>query len=130
MKKFRHVIPLLYLLLVAVIGWGQANKEKVNIKDFVSKTYIHGLPYKQVKSYGSEVLPVLEKLLYDPSYAKYKSNVVLCIGIIGKADGFSILKTYFYKHQGEMDYATFISLLVTLPSIGHVAQKGKQTELP
>ena len=120
MKTLIFFLTLSTLSFTPEIIQGQS----VTIVDFVTKSYIHGVPFSEAKSFGSQALPELFSMLHSPRYEKYRSNIVAIIGMIGDESAFVPLKEYLESQEGEISQATFISLLVVFQSLGRLGQNG------
>ena len=94
------------------------------LREFVTKKYIHGVPYEDAKAYGRNVIPELTALLADVSYEVYRPNIVSVMGMIGDPSAVLPLKNYLYGQKGEISYSTFISVLAVFQALGYIAQSG------
>lgn len=54
-----------------------------DVREFVRRTYFHGVPYDQASQYGRAAVPVLAAMLKDAKEAPYWSNVAITLCMIG-----------------------------------------------
>jgi hypothetical protein len=98
------------------------------VKIFVSRLYIHGVPYQEAHALGPQALPILDRLLRYENYKPYWANTVTAIGFIGAPKGFPILRRFLLdRFAGEVDGETFNALLIT-PSILGTIQTNEVVE--
>lgn len=120
MKTFMLLTAFCFL----TFSFGLSQEQSSELKDFVTKDYIHGIPYAKAKSFGPQALPELFSMLNDPKYEQFRVNIVATVGMIGDESAFNPLKEYFENQKGEISESTFVSLLVVFQSLGHIGQSG------
>jgi len=77
-------LMLKILTALAVLTWaGSVSSKPTDIKEFVQRVYIHGVPYAEASKYDASVVPTLLKMLQDPKEQKHWSNIVATLGMIG-----------------------------------------------
>jgi len=70
-------------ILVSLMGAESAVGQPMDIKEFVRKVYIHGVPYEKASKYDASMAPTLLKMLKDPREQDHWSNIVITLGMIG-----------------------------------------------
>lgn len=53
------------------------------VRNFVSATYAHGVPYDEARALGAPAEPILLKLLDEPTMAPNRSNIVVTLCMLG-----------------------------------------------
>jgi hypothetical protein len=92
------------------------------VRRLVTGSYVHGLPYDKARALGPLALPVLEKLLRDPSMKRDWTNVVTAIAYVGDPQGYRLLRDFLWnRFTGEVDNATWRALLA-VPNVMGVIQ--------
>lgn len=106
-----------------VLGMGQIQlQKKLGVREFVSRQYVHGMPYEEAKAYGAQALPELVTLLNDQQFEEYRPNIISLMGRIGDSKAINPLMGYLLAQKGEVKYPTFISILATFQALGFIAQ--------
>lgn len=102
-----------------------AQTTPVPVQEFVRRIYVHGLPYAEASSYGKENVPVLLRMLNDPSEAPYWANVVALLCIIGDADVFDPLSEFFRRGDGRLTIEQYRAKRSVLMSLGYLINRTK-----
>jgi len=79
-------LALLAPLLWGCAGTGAEPGSSVDVREFVQRTYIHGVPYEEALRFGSDDGAVLARMLRDPAQEKHWANIAVTMCIIGDAD--------------------------------------------
>src|SRR4051812_14932644 len=87
---------------VFVINTSGAAPQSISINEFVKRVYVHGVPFEEAVQYGSTVTPELIKMLEDPSYAPYWSNVVVTLGMVGDSRAIKPMLKFLQAGTGEI----------------------------
>lgn len=96
------------------------------IRDFVTRLYIHGVPYEEARAYGPEAIPELEAMLRDESLEAYWRNVVGVLGYVGDPAAVNILKNFLSELNGEISDDAFGAALVAAQAFGHLAAQDNE----
>lgn len=120
MKKVK--LSIFFMLLTGACIIGQTYSK--NVREFVTKMYIHGLPYEEAKLYGKPAVPELLKMLKDPSLEPYHANIVSALGYIGDPLASNDLVYYVEASKGEISLDRFNAILLVFQALGHIAQSG------
>lgn len=119
---------LLISLTACTYSYTQTS-QKLDIKSFVTRLYIHGLPYDEAKAYGKQAVPELLLLLKDPSLEEYWPNIVLALGFIGDESATKPLISFMENSRGEISIHKFRAILRVFQSLGHISQSGNKESL-
>ncbi len=115
------------VLFTCVHLYGQSpGKPSVDLKTFVTREYIHGIPYEEAKAYGAKVLPELITMLNDKTYENHHVNVVSVMGRIGDKTAIKPLMSFLRSQKGEVNYETFITVLSIFQALGFIAQNNNE----
>lgn len=99
------------------------------VRDFVRRGYIHGVPYDGARSLGVDALPELAIVLRDPAMKRYWANAVATIAYIDAPKSFEILHSFLWESfTGEVDDTTFIAL-VALPCVLGVISNRREADV-
>ena len=69
------------------------------VEEFVTRIYYEGLPMAEAARYGEDAIPILARILADPSMAAYHDNAATTLGMIGEAEAVQPLIAYL---EGEL----------------------------
>lgn len=64
---------------------GTASGPLPDIRDFVRRVFIHGVPFAEASRYGADAVPTLLSMLQDPREARFWGNIAVVLGMIGDA---------------------------------------------
>jgi hypothetical protein len=106
----------------------EKEETQMDIKDFVRRRYIHGIPYKQASSFPADVVPLLLDMLQDPKEEQYTANIVLTLGMIGDDRALRPLLDLFMQGSGQLSEQDFKIKKYTLLSLGYLLNKGERRE--
>jgi hypothetical protein len=96
----------------------------VDIKTFVTRTPIDGIPYAQARAQGSQAIPALLTMLRDRSMEEYWDKIIYVLGCIGDQAATGPLLDFLKSQQGEITVQAFRATLAVLPALGHIARGG------
>jgi hypothetical protein len=109
-------------------GWylatGVAAQGPVDIKTFVTRIPVNGIPYAQARAYGSQAIPELVTMLRDRSMEDYWDKIIYVLGCIGDPAATTPLVDFLKSQQGEISAQAFRATLAVLPALGHIARGG------
>lgn len=95
------------------------------VKQFVSQTYIHGVPYEQASKYDSRQVPELLAMLGNPQEEANWPNVVVVLGIIGDPQTVEPLIAFAGKGEGTLSHPQYIAKSSVLMALGYLINKSK-----
>jgi hypothetical protein len=113
----------------AVASAATAAQAPVDIRTFVMRTPVNGLPYAEARAYGSPAIPALLAMLRDRSMEEHWDRIVYVLGCIGDPAATGPLLDFLKSQQGEVSVQTFRATLAVLPSLGHIARSGDNVAL-
>lgn len=99
-------------------------QEKTKLYDFVTKQYVHGMPYEEAKAFGGNAVPKLIDMLQNKSLEYYWPNIVTTIGYIGDPSAILPLNNFVQNSIGEISTDRFRAILRVFQALGHIAQTG------
>lgn len=108
---------------------GQPSRPEVDLKTFVTREYIHGLPYDEAKLYGVTAVPALLLMLNNPDFERFWGNIVAAIGYIGNPSATKPLLEFIQSQEGEISVDRFRAVLSAFQALGHIAQSGDRLAL-
>lgn len=124
-KKLLFLLPLAFVVFLT----RAQTTAKESVRDFVTKVYIHGLPYEQAKAYGKSAVPELVKMLNEPGLEKYWTNIIVSLGYIGDPAAVKPLVSFMQNSKGEISLARFNAILYVFQALGHISQSGDALSL-
>ncbi|MFN2452863.1 MAG: HEAT repeat domain-containing protein [Pyrinomonadaceae bacterium] len=106
----------------------EREESPMDIKDFVRRKYIHGVPYAKASSYSTEAVPVLLQMLRDPQDEPYRANIVATLGMIGDARAIQPLLDLFAEGSGKLSDQEFKVRKTIVMSLGYLLNKADNRE--
>ena len=101
-----------------------------DIRSFVRRLYIYGVPYQRARAYGTAQLPTLRAMLVDPGQAAYWSNIVTVMSIIGDESIASDLLKFVRTGGGKISPEHYRAKATAIVSLGYLINKtGSPTAL-
>src|SRR5438445_12922083 len=88
---------------------GLSNDPPQEVKQFVSQTFIHGVPYELASKYDSKQVPELLAMLGNPQEEANWPNVVVVLGIIGDPQAVEPLIAFAAKGEGTLSHPQYIA---------------------
>jgi len=86
-KKVKGRVLVLWTIGTIFFGWQMSGllsaEQPMDVKEFVRRIFIEGVPYEEARKYGPTDVPTLLKMLADPKEEAYRTNIVVTLGIIG-----------------------------------------------
>ncbi len=79
----------------------ESNATHMDVKDFVRRVFIQGVPYNSASKYNVSDVPVLLGMLRDPANEQHWSNIVVTLGIIGDTSVVAPLISFIESDEGE-----------------------------
>jgi hypothetical protein len=101
-----------------------AAQEPVDIRTFVTRSPVNGLPYAQSRAYGTPAIPELFAMLRDRSMEDHWDKIIYVLGCIGDPSATGGLLDFLKSQHGEISVQAFKATLAVLPSLGHIARGG------
>ena len=95
-----------------------------NIRDFATRSYIHGVPFGEAHAFGRAAVPELLSMLNDSTLEEHWTNVVWILGCIGDPSATLPLIDFLNTRTGELSASSFRATLAVLPALGHLARAG------
>jgi hypothetical protein len=92
------------------------------VTKFYTVEYYHGLPRLKARGYGRRSLPILARLLRDPSAKRQWHQIVAGIGFVGDTAYFDTLRSFIWERfRGSVDFRTYMGLMQAQASLGAMA---------
>jgi hypothetical protein len=114
------------VVLSVILAVPSLSAKPLNIRDFVTTRYIHGIPYEEAKAYGPVAVPTLEEMLRDESLAPYWENIVGTLGYIGDPRAVEVLTSFLSSLNGEVPIHKFRAALAVPAALGHLAASDQE----
>ena len=100
---------------------GQAEIDPA-VEDFVSKVYIHSIPFAEARRFGSDAVPTLIELLNNESYRDYWPNVTTMLGYLGGDDAASALIDFILEeHPQSQNRSVAVAKQAGVYSLGYIS---------
>lgn len=94
------------------------------IEEFVSRMWIHGVPYSEARKYGDDALPFLLNNLNDRRNDHSWANTVMVLGMIGNADvSRSLLDFLFRRSDVPLSRQEYFAKLSVPLALGYMANR-------
>lgn len=75
----------------------EGDDAKMSLQDFVSQTFVHGIPYEKATAYGPEVVPELIGILRDAKQEDKWSTAATMLAMIGEPQGVDAVIEFIEK---------------------------------
>lgn len=102
---------------------GQPAAVPVDVVDFVTRVYPHGVPYEQAIRYSGNDVTVLLDMLDDNRYAQYRSNIVSTLGFIGSSRAVLPLVYFIQVGSGVIDAEQYRAKAAAIISLGYLINR-------
>lgn len=99
------------------------------VREFVSRSFVHGVPYEEARKLGPAAVPVLIGLLKEPSQEQNLTNIVVTLGYIGDKRASQPLIDFLERTTGNVSDAKFDALLSVPSALGHLSRSGDERAL-
>jgi hypothetical protein len=102
-----------------------------DIRDFVRRLFIHGVPYEESIRYGPNVIPTLLEMLADPREERAWPNIVIVLGMLGDDRALTPLISFIEQNPGgRLDYNRYEAKKNAIFALGYLVNKsGNQQAL-
>ena len=96
-----------------------------SIETVVRRHYPGGLPYAEIRRFGSAALPRLRAMLNNATEKEYWPNIVGAIGIVGGPDASDALIAYIdASRDRSLEPDVYRAALTAVVALGYVANSG------
>lgn len=106
----------------------EREESEMDIKDFVRRRYVHGVPYTRASSYPADVVPVLLEMLRDPREESYRANIVATLGMIGDPRAIQPLFELFSEGGDQLSDQEFKVRKTIVISLGYLLNRTENRE--
>ena len=107
------------LLLATLLAWAPLLwSDQIPIKDFATKLYVMGVPMDEAIQYQASDVPVLLRLLKDPSQVAYHGTILQTLGFIGDPQAVPHIISYIQDGKGEITAEQYRGKSDALLSLG------------
>jgi hypothetical protein len=97
-----------------------------DIRDFVHRFFVHGIPYAEAVRYGAHVVPTLLEMLADPREAPAWPNIVLVLGMLGDERAVPPLIALIEQPLGgELDAVHYDAKSNALLALGYLVHQSR-----
>src|SRR5262245_22553054 len=123
----KRIITGILAMSMAVASAGlamAATGDASDLRAFITRQYIHGVPYREARAFGPQAVPELVSMLEDQSLEPHWSNVVFTLGAIGHPSAVQPLQNFLKHQRGEVSRGTFQAMLAVPPALGIIANGG------
>ncbi len=127
--KIQFYSTLIAIMLFTMHSRLFAQIPPTDIKTFVTRFYIHGVPYDEAKLYGKSAIPQLTQMLKDKTYEQHWPNIVTTLGYIGDPMAVNDLIQFMENSTGEISIYQFRAIIRVFQALGHISQTGDITSL-
>ena len=101
-----------------------------DVKAFVRRRYIEGIPLHEASTFGPAVVPELITMLDDPADAPWRANIVKLLGIIGDPRAVDPLIKVIEDGQGVLKPSEYGAKKTAIVSLGDVIRKSQNPNDP
>jgi len=121
MKAFVAISLALLLAALAAPAVGQEN----DLRSFVDRVYIHGVPYEQASRFAPETaVPALLAMLADPAEEQHWPNIVVTLGMIGDERAVEPLLDFLQQDvEAPLSHDHYIAKSSVVMALGYVINK-------
>lgn len=106
-------------------------EQPVDIKDFVRRIFVEGVPYEEASKYGPQDVSTLLEMLADPKEEAYRTTIVVTLGIIGDERAVDPLIAFLSQDvKGTLSHSEYTAKTSVLMALGYLINKsGSQKAL-
>lgn len=101
-----------------------ATGDASDLRAFITRQYVHGVPYRDARAFGPQAVPELVSMLEDPLLEPHWSTVVFTLGAIGDPSAVQPLQSFLKHQRGELSQGAFRAMLAVPPALGIIANGG------
>jgi hypothetical protein len=91
------------------------------VRDFVSASYFHGVPYDAARALGPQAVPILIQLIDDPAMAASRATTVVTLGILGSDQAERRIRAFVETGTGTLSADEVGVRLDGLTALGYSA---------
>ena len=91
------------------------------VRQFVTASYIHGVPYDEARALGPQAVGILIPLLDDPAMSASRSNIVVTLGILGSDQAEQRIRAFVEDGSGNLSTDDVSARLDGLTALGYAA---------
>ncbi len=103
----------------------EAPARPVPLQEFVSHTYVHGLPLDEVLAYGPAAVPELIAILRDPRREAHWNNAAVMLGMLGEPAGVDAVVAFIREPgAGEPSASRAWARGNAVAALGYAAHRG------
>jgi len=97
---------------------------EARVTSFIMYPPIDAVPYAEIEAFGPAALPTLRKLLDNPEYEKFHSQVLTMLGNLGDASDTPRLNKYIIgRYSGEIDDQRLTNVFAALMALGCLSDR-------
>jgi hypothetical protein len=102
----------------------------VPLQEFVSRTFVHGIPLDEAAAYGEAAVPELVAVLRDPRREAHWSNAAVMLAMIGEPAGVDAVLAFIREPgAGEVTAARAWARGNAVLALGYAANRGNREAL-
>jgi hypothetical protein len=94
-----------------------------DIKQFVRRKFIEGVPYEKASRYPPDVVPSLLEMLKERSEAPHWSNIVVVLGMIGDERAIDPIIAFIERDRGKISAVHYRAKTSSIMSLGYLLNK-------
>ncbi|MGH8604892.1 MAG: hypothetical protein ACREXR_19535, partial [Gammaproteobacteria bacterium] len=95
-----------------------------DIRGFVRRLFIHGIPYEETIRYGAQVVPTLLDMLADPKEEQAWPNIVIVLGMLGDERAvIPLISLIEQSGEGEINYVRYEAKKNAILGLGYLVNK-------
>jgi hypothetical protein len=102
---------------------GGADEPIGDVREFVRRMYLHGIPYEVASKLPRDAVPTLLELLNNPEEKDYWTNIVTTLGFIGDERAVKPLVEFVSENNGEIGPQEFRAKEGALIHLGDLINK-------
>jgi hypothetical protein len=103
--------------------------DTTDIKQFVKRLYIHGLPYEAATRFGPESVPALLEVLANPKDEPHWSNAIITLAIIGDESVFERIRSFIEQPRSKQTDESYRARTAAIMSLGYLLHRTKSDKV-
>jgi hypothetical protein len=125
----RKIIALFSLMFIVIFSCMHSNNlyaqtNQMDIKEYVSQTFIHGIPYEEAINYGREDIPVLLEIIKRPEMEDHWTNAIVVLAMIGDERVVDPIIRFITEESDErLSHSHFNAKTSAIISLGYVINR-------